>query len=46
MSEAAQPVYVSDQVREVEQLHRDLFTEGFRRLPVRDQLDRQAHRLV
>ncbi len=41
-----QPVYVSDQVREVERLHRDLFTEGFHRLPVRDQLDRQAHRLV
>jgi hypothetical protein len=46
MSEAKQPVYVSDQVRAVEQLHRDLFTEGFRRLPVRDQLDRQAHRMV
>ena len=46
MSEAARPVYVSDQVREVEQLHRDLFTEGFCQLPVRDQLDRQAHRIV
>jgi hypothetical protein len=46
MSEAMQPVYVSDQVREVEQLHRDLFGEGFRRLPVRDQLDLQAHRIV
>ena len=46
MSEAAQPVYVSDQVREVERLHRDLFTDGFRQLPIRDQLDRQAHRIV
>ena len=42
MSEAAQAVYVSDQVREVERLHRDLFTDCFRKLPVRDQLDRQA----
>src|SRR5437867_10045739 len=46
MSEAAQTVYVSDQVREVERLHRDLFTDSFRKLPVRDQLDRQAHRIV
>src|SRR4051812_32075241 len=46
MSEAQQPVYVSDQVREVERLHRDLLTETMRRLPIRDQLDRQAHRIV
>src|SRR5436305_12930296 len=46
MSEAAQPVYVSDQVKEVERLHRDLFTDGLRQLPIRDQLDRQAHRIV
>src|SRR4051794_11433309 len=46
MSEAQQPVYVSDQVREVERLHRDLLTSDVRRLPVRDQLDRQAHRIV
>jgi hypothetical protein len=46
MSEAAQPVYVSDQVREVERLHRDLLTDSFRQLPIRDQLDRQAHRIV
>jgi hypothetical protein len=45
MSEATQPMYVSDQVREVERLHRDLFTDSFRKLPVRDQLDRQAHRI-
>ena len=39
-------MYVSDQVREVERLHRDLLTDGVRRLPIRDQLDRQAHRIV
>jgi hypothetical protein len=46
MSEAEQPVYASDQVREVERLHRDLLTDAMRHLPVRDQLDRQAHRIV
>jgi hypothetical protein len=46
MSEAALPVYVSDQVREVERLHFDLLTDTVRRLPIRDQLDRQAHRIV
>jgi hypothetical protein len=46
MGEAAQPVYVSDQVREVERLHFDLLTDAVRRLPIRDQLDRQAHRIV
>jgi hypothetical protein len=46
MSEAAQAVYVSDQVREVERLHRDLLTDRFHQLPVRDQLDRLAHRIV
>jgi hypothetical protein len=46
MSEAVQHVYVNDQVREVERLHRDLLTDNFRQLPIRDQLDRQAHRIV
>src|SRR5947208_15076720 len=46
MSEAKQHVYVSDQVKEVERLHRDLLTDNVRRLPIRDQLDRQAHRIV
>src|ERR1700693_622358 len=46
MSEAAQPVHVSDQVRGGERLPRDLLTESFRQLPIRDQLDRQAHRIV
>jgi len=36
MSEPEQLVYVSDQVREVEHLHRDLLTDGVRRLPIRD----------
>jgi len=46
MSEAAQLVYVSGQVREVERLHRDLLSDSFRHLPIRDQLDRQAQRIV
>ena len=46
MSETAQPVYVSDQVREVERLHRDLLWDAVRQLPIRDQLDRQAHRII
>lgn len=46
MNEGKQPVYVSDQVKEVERLHRDLLSKKMRRLPVRDQLDRQAHRIV
>ena len=43
MRDAAPGVYVSEAVREVERLHRDLFTDAFRQLPVRDQLDRQEH---
>jgi hypothetical protein len=46
MCDAAQLVYVSDQVREVERLHLDLLTDVVRRLPIRDQLDQQAHRIV
>jgi hypothetical protein len=46
MSEAAQAVYFCDQVREVERLHSDLLLDAVRRLPIRDQLDRQAHRIV
>jgi hypothetical protein len=46
MSKAIPAVYVCDQVREVERLHRDLFTDTFRQLPVRDQLDQQARRIV
>lgn len=42
----ASRVYVSDEVREVERLHRRLFTDEFRRLAIREQLDRQAKRLV
>ena len=45
MSEA-QFIYISDQVREVERLHRDLFTENFCQLPIREQLDRQAQRIL
>jgi len=46
MSEPEQLVYVSDQVREVERLHRELLTDGVRQLPIRDQLNWQAHRIV
>lgn len=34
MSEAAQSVYVSDQVREVERLHSDLLSHDVRRIPI------------
>ena len=46
MSEANRDVYVCDEVREVQRLHGDLFTYGFRRLCVRDQLDQQARRIL
>lgn len=46
MREVEHPVYVCDQVREVERLHCDLLTDAVRRLPIRDQLDRQAHRII
>jgi hypothetical protein len=46
MGDVKRSIYISDQVKEVERLHRDLLTDAVRRLPVRDQLDRQAHRLV
>ncbi|AMV22477.1 hypothetical protein [Planctomyces sp. SH-PL14] len=46
MSQGEQPVYVCEQVREVERLHRDLLTDTVRRLPIRDQLDRQANRIL
>lgn len=46
MSEGEQPVYICDQVREVERLHLDLLTGIVRQLPIRDQLDRQAHRIL
>jgi hypothetical protein len=45
MSENGPTVYVCDEVRQVERLHRDLFTEEFRQLPIREQLDRQAQRI-
>jgi hypothetical protein len=32
--------------KEVERLHRDLLTDDVRQLPIRDQLDQQAHRIV
>jgi hypothetical protein len=46
MREVNQAVYVCDQVREVERLHRDLLTDRVRQFPIRDQLDRQAKRIV
>lgn len=38
-------VYISEWVREVERLHRDLFTDSFPALSIREQLDRQAQRI-
>ncbi len=46
MSEANRDIFVCDEVREVQRLHGDLFTYGFRRLCVRDQLDQQARRIL
>ena len=46
MSKSTHPVYVSEVVSKVERLHFELLTESVRRLPIRDQLDRQAHRIV
>ena len=39
-------VYVSPEVAAVIELHRDLFTDQFHRLPVKQQLDRQADRIL
>ncbi len=41
-----QGVYISDEVRETLRMHNDIFTDGFRRLSIRDQLDQQARRIV
>jgi len=46
MSKAPQPVYVSEWVSEVERLHHELFTDDFLSLPIRVQLDQQAHQIV
>ena len=39
-------IYVNPVVQAVRQLHEDLFTEAFRRLSIREQLQRQAQRIV
>lgn len=39
-------VYACEEVREVIRLHEDLFNDAFRRIPIREQLDRQAQRMV
>ncbi len=46
MSQSFQTVYVCHQVREVERLHNDLFTDTVRHLSIHDQLDRQSNRIV
>lgn len=46
MQHAPPTVYVCDDVRAVLDLHADLFTDDFRRLPIREQLDRQARRIA
>lgn len=45
MSEVKRNVYACEEVRAVERLHHDLLTDEIRQLPIRDQLDRQAHRV-
>ena len=47
MPSPVQPeVYVSDAVRQVERLHPYVFTDDFHAMPIRRQLDLQAHSLV
>ncbi|MBS0261345.1 MAG: hypothetical protein JSS02_05260 [Planctomycetes bacterium] len=46
MPQAKHAIYISPQVREVERLHHDLLTEEVRGLPIEDQLDRQAQRIL
>lgn len=46
MSESNANVYACDEVREVERLHHDLFGDECHQLPIRNQLDRQAQRIV
>jgi len=45
MTESAPNVYACAEVREVQRLHRDLLTDTFRQLPIREQLDCQAQRI-
>jgi len=42
----APDIYANPVVQEVIRLHQDLFTDLYRKLPVRDQLDLQANRMV
>lgn len=46
MSDAKPDVYACDEVQAVARLHHDLLTAESRSLPIRTQLDRQAHRIV
>ncbi|HIG27106.1 MAG TPA: hypothetical protein EYQ50_04670 [Verrucomicrobiales bacterium] len=46
MSETNPKVYVCEEVRAVEHLHCDLFTDEFRQLSIKEQLDSQAERIV
>ncbi len=46
MSDSCPDVFVSPEVAEVIRLHRDLFSDEFRRLSIEQQLDRQADRLL
>ena len=46
MSEPSQKVYACEEVRRVIRLHQDLFTEQFRRLSIREQLELQGQRIV
>ena len=39
-------IYISDEVREVRRLHEDLLTDEFLRLPIHEQIHRQARRIV
>lgn len=46
MTEPECRIYVDPDIGAVRELHRDLFTDSFQLLSIRDQLDRQAERMV
>ena len=46
MSDSNTNVYVCEEVRQVERLHHGLFSDEFRQLPIKEQLELQAQRIV
>lgn len=46
MPNSSTPVYACPEVQDVQRLHADLFTDSFRNLPIVNQLDHQANRIL